>query len=55
MELKYSSHSFFEETECDEYFKGMDIVYKECRVFNRIDEGKKIKRGAVDYIVKKIK
>lgn len=46
-------HSYFEETEGDKYFEGMDIIYKESRVFHRIYEGKTIKQGAIDYIVKK--
>lgn len=46
-------HSYFEETEGDKYFEDMDIIYKESRVFHRIYEGKTIKQGAIDYIVKK--
>lgn len=31
----------------------MKILYKESRVLERIFEGKKIRQGFVDYIVKK--
>lgn len=47
-------HSYFEEYEPDKYFENMKILYKEGRVLERIYEGKKIRQGFVDYIVKKI-
>ena len=47
-------HSYFEECEPDNYFEDMKILYKESRVLERIYEGKKIRQGFVDYIVKKI-
>lgn len=47
-------HSYFEECEPDRYFDNMKILYKENRVLERIYEGKKIRQGFVDYIVKKI-
>lgn len=47
-------HSYFEESEPDKYFEGMEVLYKECRVLERIYEGRKIKQGFVDYIVKKV-
>lgn len=46
-------HSYFEEDEPDMYFEDMKILYKESRVLERIYEGKKIRQGFVDYIVKK--
>lgn len=47
-------HSYFEECEPDAYFEDMEILHKEIRILERMDEGKKIKQGFVDYIVKKI-
>lgn len=46
-------HSYFEEDETEKYFDNMKIIYKESRVLERIYEGKKIRQGFVDYIVKK--
>lgn len=46
-------HSYFELNEGDTYFEGMDIIYKEFRLFERIYEGKKIRQGYIDYIVQK--
>ncbi|WP_394902999.1 class I SAM-dependent methyltransferase [Clostridium butyricum] len=46
-------HSYFDEDEPEEYFNNMKILYKESRVLERIFEGKKIRQGFVDYIVKK--
>ncbi|MDR3595549.1 class I SAM-dependent methyltransferase [Clostridium sp.] len=46
-------HSYFEEDEPEKYFENMKILYKESRVLERIYEGKKIRQGFVDYIVKK--
>lgn len=50
---KFIIHSYFNEEEPDKYFYDMDVVYKECRVLERIYEGEKIRQGFVDYIVKK--
>lgn len=47
-------HSYFEECEAEKYFEDMGILYKENRVLERIFEGKKIRQGFVDYILKKI-
>lgn len=47
-------HSYFEESEADKYFEDMKILYKECRVVERIFEGERIRQGFVDYIVEKI-
>lgn len=46
-------HSYFEEDEPEKYFENMKILYKESRVLERIYEGRKIRQGFVDYIVKK--
>lgn len=46
-------HSYFTENEADKYFEDMEVLYKESRVFHRIYEGKTIRQGAIDYIVKK--
>jgi ubiquinone/menaquinone biosynthesis C-methylase UbiE len=46
-------HSFYEISEPDIYFEGMEILYREDRTLDRIYEGKKIRQGFVDYIVKK--
>lgn len=48
-------HSYFEENEADRYFEynNMEIIYKEIRGFERIYEGKKIRQGYVDYIIRK--
>lgn len=47
-------HSYFEEGEPDKYFEGMELLYKEDRVLERIYEGERIRQGFVDYIVKKV-
>ncbi|WP_252247058.1 class I SAM-dependent methyltransferase [Clostridium sp. ZBS4] len=47
-------HSYFEECEPDQYFKDMEIIYKENRVLERMYEGEIIRQGYVDYIAKKI-
>jgi ubiquinone/menaquinone biosynthesis C-methylase UbiE len=47
-------HSYYEEHEPDRFFADMKILYKESRVLERIYEGKQIRQGFVDYIVKKI-
>ena len=47
-------HSYYEEYEAEKYFEDMEILYKENRVLERIYEGKKIRQGFVDYILKKI-
>lgn len=46
-------HSYYEACEAENYFTGMDILYKENRVLERIYEGKKIRQGFIDYIVQK--
>ncbi|MFA9378338.1 MAG: hypothetical protein ACERKZ_16580 [Lachnotalea sp.] len=47
-------HSYFEECEAEKYLEGMEILYKEDRILERIYEGEKIKQGFVDYIVRKL-
>ncbi|MDT8719642.1 class I SAM-dependent methyltransferase [Clostridium sp. 19966] len=46
-------HSYFAESEPDKYFQDMEILYKEDRALERIYEGKKIRQGFQDYIVRK--
>ncbi len=47
-------HSYYEENEPDNYFQDMKVLYKECRVVERIYQGELIRQGFVDYILKKI-
>ena len=47
-------HSYFMECEADKYFEDMEVLYKEDRVLERTYEGKKIRQGFIDYIVRKI-
>jgi len=47
-------HTYYGIDEADSYFNGMEILYKEVRLLERIFEGKKIKQGYIDYIVKKL-
>ncbi|MCT4619122.1 MAG: class I SAM-dependent methyltransferase [Marinisporobacter sp.] len=46
-------HSYFRHTEADKYFEDMNLLYKEVRVLERIYEGKLIKQGFIDYILRK--
>lgn len=46
-------HSYFEHNEADQYFSDMELLYKEVRVLERIYEGKLIRQGFVDYILRK--
>ena len=46
-------HSYFRHTEADRYFEDMNLLYKEVRVLERIYEGKLIKQGFIDYILRK--
>lgn len=46
-------HSYYEHKEADKYFKDMELLYKEVRVLERIYEGKLIKQGFIDYILRK--
>lgn len=46
-------HSYFRHTEPDKYFEDMNLLYKEVRVLERIYQGKLIKQGFVDYILRK--
>jgi len=50
----YVIHSYFREDEADSFLNGMEILYKEERVLERIYEGEKIRQGFIEYIVKKI-
>lgn len=46
-------HSYYTSTEPDELFSGLELLYKEDRVLDRIVDGEMIRQGFVDYIVKK--
>lgn len=46
-------HSYYDIHEAEAHFKDMNILFKENRILERIYEGKKIKQGYIDYIVKK--
>jgi ubiquinone/menaquinone biosynthesis C-methylase UbiE len=46
-------HSYYEASEAENYFTGLDVLYKENRVLERIYEGKKIRQGFIDYILQK--
>ena len=46
-------HSYYEHSEADKYFEGMEILFKEIRSLERLYNGKKIKQGYIDYIIKK--
>jgi ubiquinone/menaquinone biosynthesis C-methylase UbiE len=48
-------HSYFDDTEAENYFKGFDILYKENRIREgRNQNGGKVILGYIDYILKKI-
>jgi SAM-dependent methyltransferase len=46
-------HSYLKLEEGEKYFKGLNILFKESRILERIHEGKKIKQAYVDYILQK--
>ena len=46
-------HTYYEINEADRYFDGMEILWKEVRLQEILIEGRKIKQGYIDYIVKK--
>lgn len=46
-------HCYYEDSEAEDNFDGMEIVFKEKRLLERIYEGKIIKQGYIDYILKK--
>ncbi|ADO57738.1 class I SAM-dependent methyltransferase [Paenibacillus sp. FSL M8-0228] len=46
-------HSYYDYNEADAMFDDMKLIYKEDRVLERIYEGKKIRQGFIDYILKK--
>lgn len=46
-------HSYFQDNEADKYFEGMEILIKENRILERINDGKSIMQGYIDYIVRK--
>lgn len=46
-------HSYYTSAEPDTLFEGMELLYKEDRVLERIYNGDKIRQGFADYIVRK--
>jgi len=46
-------HSYYAHDEADQYFEDMTTLIKEQRIIQRIYEGKPIKQGFIDYILKK--
>lgn len=46
-------HSYFTLDEAENYFQGMQILFKETRIVERVFEGEWIKQGFVDYILRK--
>ncbi len=46
-------HSYFADDEGDDYFKELDVIYKEIRVINRLVQGHWIKQGYVDYVARR--
>ena len=46
-------HTYYKPDEAEKHFRGMDILYKENRILERIFEGRKIRQGDIDYIARK--
>lgn len=46
-------HSYYDYSEADLLFDEMNLIYKEDRVVERMYEGKKIRQGFIDYILRK--
>lgn len=46
-------HSYYRDKEADAFFEGMQVLFKETRVVERIFEGEWIKQGFIDYIIRK--
>jgi len=46
-------HSYFEYNEADSYFENLENIFKEVREVFREYQGKIIKQGFIDYILKK--
>ncbi len=46
-------HSYYDYNEADKYFIGMKTEVKETRIIERMYEGKMIRQGFIDYILRK--
>lgn len=46
-------HTYYDIEEAESHFKGMEILFKENRIIERIYEGEKIQQAYIDYIVQK--
>jgi ubiquinone/menaquinone biosynthesis C-methylase UbiE len=46
-------HAYYDIDEAENSFDGMEILFKENRLLERIYEGEKIKQGYIDYIIRK--
>ncbi|WP_338032622.1 methyltransferase domain-containing protein [Clostridium manihotivorum] len=44
-------HSYLDLEEGEKYFEGLNILFKESRILERMYEGKKIRQAYVDYIL----
>lgn len=52
---EYILHSFFDDNEAEQYFKGFKVIYKENRVREGYNQnGDTVKMGFIDYIIEKI-
>lgn len=47
-------HSYYDYHEADSMFEDMELIYKEDRVLERSFEGKWIRQGFIDYILRKV-
>jgi ubiquinone/menaquinone biosynthesis C-methylase UbiE len=46
-------HSYYEDGEPDQYFRGLEILHREKRVVERLWDGRLHKRAWIDYVAKK--
>lgn len=47
-------HSYFDDEECEKYFEGFEVIFKEKRITEKYIECKKYKLSYIDYILKKL-
>ncbi len=47
-------HSYFDDEECEKYFEGFKVIFKEKRITEKYIECKKYKLSYIDYILKKL-
>lgn len=47
-------HSYFDDNEAEEYLTNFKVLFKEKRVIERYEDGKKYKLSYIDYIIEKI-